>query len=222
MWEELQTAPRAVLRPDRLERDRFNLSPGGEARYAEGLYVSGDFFRVLGVQPIIGRAFTAEDDRPGCASPGAVVSYAFWSRELGGDPGALGRTLSLDGRRVAGDRRHAAGVLRRRGREPLRRGDPALRGQSEAPRFAHGMVALGDGPAEAGLDRSSAPTRTCKSISPAFMQATMPPTYRADFAKKFLANKLAVTRGRDRAFRACAASMKSRSGCCSPPPDWCC
>ena len=65
---------------------RFNLAQGGEARYAEGQYVSGDFFRVLGVQPWIGRTFTAEDDRAGCGTPGAVVSYAFWQRELGGDP----------------------------------------------------------------------------------------------------------------------------------------
>src|SRR5207249_606678 len=33
---------------------RFNLAQGGEARYAEGTYVSGDFFRVLGVRPLIG------------------------------------------------------------------------------------------------------------------------------------------------------------------------
>ena len=48
---------------------RFNLAPGGEARYAEGLYVSGDFFRVLGVKPMLGRTFTAEDDTPACGSP---------------------------------------------------------------------------------------------------------------------------------------------------------
>src|ERR1035437_525625 len=64
---------------------RFNLALGGEARYAEGQYVSGNFFRVLGVQAWIGRTFSAEDDRPGCGTPGAVVSYAFWQRELGGD-----------------------------------------------------------------------------------------------------------------------------------------
>ena len=52
------------------------------------------------MQPWIGRTFTAQDDRAGCGTPGAVVSYAFWQRELGGDPGALGRQLSLDGQRV--------------------------------------------------------------------------------------------------------------------------
>ena len=60
----------AIHRPDRLERRRkFNLAPGGEARYAEGPYVSGDFFRVLGVQAIVGRTFTPDDDRLGAARP---------------------------------------------------------------------------------------------------------------------------------------------------------
>ena len=61
------------------------------------MYVSGDFFRHLGVPALLGRTFTAEDDREACASPGAVVSYAFWQREFGGDPGALTRNVTLDG-----------------------------------------------------------------------------------------------------------------------------
>ena len=43
------------------------------AKLAEGLYVSSEFFRVLGVQPILGRVFNADDDQPGCGAPGAVV-----------------------------------------------------------------------------------------------------------------------------------------------------
>ncbi len=83
---------------NRLERHALHLAGGGELRYAEGLYVSGDFFRVLGVQPILGRGFTGEDDTAACGSPGAVVSYPFWQRELGGDRAILGRTVMLDGR----------------------------------------------------------------------------------------------------------------------------
>ena len=64
---------------------RFNLATGGEARYAEGLFVSGDFFRVLGVQPHP-RPHLRRGRRPprAAALPAAVVSYAFWQREFAG------------------------------------------------------------------------------------------------------------------------------------------
>jgi len=74
----------------------FNLSPGGEVHLARGLFVSGDFFRVMGVQPLMGRVFTAADDHRGCGLSGAVISYAFWQRELGGDVSAVGRKLTLN------------------------------------------------------------------------------------------------------------------------------
>src|SRR6266850_1051730 len=76
---------------------KFNLSRGGEARLAEGMWVSGDFFNVLGIAPVAGRVFTASEDRRGCGAPGTVISYAFWQREYGGDPTAIGRTLLLSG-----------------------------------------------------------------------------------------------------------------------------
>ena len=65
MWEDLQNRREPFAGLIAWSATKFNLSPGGEARYAEGLYVSGDFFRVLGVEPMLGRAFTADDDRPG-------------------------------------------------------------------------------------------------------------------------------------------------------------
>ena len=74
----------------------FGLAPPGEGRLAQGLFVSGDFFQVLGVRPLMGRVFTAADDRRGCGLPGAVISYAFWQRELGGDPSPIGRKLTLN------------------------------------------------------------------------------------------------------------------------------
>ena len=64
-----------------------------------GLYVSGEFFSVLGVRPVAGRVFTAEDDRPGCGLPGAVISYGFWQQEFGGRP-ALGQKLMLNDKSV--------------------------------------------------------------------------------------------------------------------------
>src|SRR3989442_1309417 len=74
----------------------FNLAPGGEVRLARGLFVSGDFFRVLAVPPLLGRVFSTADDRAGCGLPGAVISHAFWQREFGGDPSAVGRSLKLN------------------------------------------------------------------------------------------------------------------------------
>ena len=78
---------------------RFNLSTGGEARNVPGLYVDGRLLDVLGVTPVLGRRFTADDDRVGGGpgGPVAIVSYGFWQREHGGDPAVLGRSVTLDG-----------------------------------------------------------------------------------------------------------------------------
>jgi putative ABC transport system permease protein len=77
----------------------FSRDSGGDARFVNGLYVSGEFFHVLGVKPVAGRVFTAEDDRPGCGLPGAVISYGFWQQEFGGRP-ALGQKLRLNDKTV--------------------------------------------------------------------------------------------------------------------------
>jgi putative ABC transport system permease protein len=74
---------------------RFNLAAGGEARYAQGNYASGQFFDTLGLRAMIGRTFTSADDKRGC--PGtAVLSYGFWQREYGGRADVLGKSISLD------------------------------------------------------------------------------------------------------------------------------
>lgn len=57
--------------------------------------VAADYFKVMGVTPIRGRAFTAEDDRPG-ATPVAIISYAFWQKYFAGDQAVVGRTVALD------------------------------------------------------------------------------------------------------------------------------
>jgi predicted permease len=77
----------------------FSRDSGGDVRSVNGLYVSGEFFQMLGVKPIAGRVFTAEDDRPGCGLPGAVISDSFWQREFGGHP-ALGQTLRLNDKSI--------------------------------------------------------------------------------------------------------------------------
>jgi predicted permease len=74
---------------------RFNLAAGGEARYAQGRYASGQFFDTLGLHALLGRTFTVADDRRGCPAT-AVLSYGFWQREYGGRADAVGKNISLD------------------------------------------------------------------------------------------------------------------------------
>src|SRR5688572_675448 len=70
----------------------------GGRRTVRGLFVSGSFFHVLGVQPAHGRVFVAADDRPGCGPDAAVVSDGFWRRELGADAAVIGRTITVNDR----------------------------------------------------------------------------------------------------------------------------
>jgi len=68
----------------------------GEAERLAGRQVTAGFFDTLGVRPLIGRAFTAEEDRPG-EERVALLGEGLWLRRFGGDPGVLGRSLVLDG-----------------------------------------------------------------------------------------------------------------------------
>ena len=73
---------------------RFNLSPTGEVRFVEGIWVSGNFFDTLGVPALLGRVITPDDDRPGCdATPVAVISYTLWQSEFGGRSDVIGQRL---------------------------------------------------------------------------------------------------------------------------------
>ncbi len=72
-----------------------NLAGGGEAEFVRGLRVSEDFFRVLGVYPASGRAFTRAEDTPGGARV-AIVSDALWHRRFGGNTALLGQAVSLN------------------------------------------------------------------------------------------------------------------------------
>jgi len=60
-------------------------------------FVSSNFFTVLGVDPIRGRAFRPEEDQPS-AAPTVMTSYGLWQRLFGGDPGIIGQSLMLDDR----------------------------------------------------------------------------------------------------------------------------
>lgn len=98
IWEAVRDSQQAFTGAFAYSPERFDLSPAGESHFATGMWVSGDFFRVLGVAALRGRVFSADDDRHGggVAGPVAVISYAFWQGNFGGDPNVLGKNISVN------------------------------------------------------------------------------------------------------------------------------
>ena len=95
-WEWLRDSQDAFSGVLAWWNNNFGIGAGGELHTARGVFVSGDYFRVLGIQPLRGRFFTAADDRRGCGVPGAVISYGFWQREFGGAPSVIGSKLRVN------------------------------------------------------------------------------------------------------------------------------
>jgi putative ABC transport system permease protein len=79
--------------------ERLDLSRGGETDPVDGLLVSGGFFEVLGVRPVVGRLLAADDDRRGGGpdGPTLVISERFWERRFQRAPDVVGRGLTVSG-----------------------------------------------------------------------------------------------------------------------------
>ena len=75
----------------------LSVGQGVEARSADGMEVTGNYFSVLGVRPALGRFFVPEEDAGKGAPPAVVISHAYWQRAFGGDRTVLGRSLLIDG-----------------------------------------------------------------------------------------------------------------------------
>jgi predicted permease len=69
----------------------------GNARRFTGAYITDEFFKILGVRPILGRDFEAADNVPGSAKV-TIIGHQLWQREFGGDPGVLGKAVRLNGK----------------------------------------------------------------------------------------------------------------------------
>lgn len=74
----------------------FDITGAGEPEAIGASPVSPDFFSVLGVEPIHGRVFRPEENNPG-QNREVILSYKFWQTHYAADPGAVGRTINLDG-----------------------------------------------------------------------------------------------------------------------------
>lgn len=78
-------------------RTFLNLTDAGEPERLLASAVDADLFPLLGVQPELGRVFTADESQPG-SDKVAVISHKLWQRRFGSDPSALGKVVFLDGK----------------------------------------------------------------------------------------------------------------------------
>jgi len=74
----------------------YNLVGDGEPERLQGARISSNLLSVLQVAPALGRSFTPQDDRIGHPANVVLLSHALWQRRFGGDPGIVGRTISLN------------------------------------------------------------------------------------------------------------------------------
>lgn len=175
--------------------DRFNLSRGGEARYAEAIYITPNFLNVLGVAPTLGGWLPAETDPRDCSEYGALLSYGFWQSEYGGDPSVLGDTISLDLQSVP-----ILGVTPPSftGLEPGHRFDiavpvcaTAIIERNRTPRMdnltAWWLTPIGRLKPGWSVERASA---HMVDISAAALRGAQPETYRPAAIERFLENEL--------------------------------
>jgi putative ABC transport system permease protein len=193
-WEQIRAQQQAFTDVFAWSAAQMNLANGGQPRFAQALYVSGNFFTSLGVQAVMGRTLTAQDDGAAC-NVGAVVSYPFWQREMGGTPGVLGRTVSLDGHAVP-----IMGVTPPSffGVEVGYQYDVAVPlcadrmfaedGKSRIPeRFDWWLSLMGRLKPGWSVEQATAQLH---AISPSVMRETLPPQYKPDLVKRFLKDKL--------------------------------
>jgi predicted permease len=80
--------------PERLQMT--DPGAGGQAESSQAARVSGNFFSVLGVDAVVGRALTEDDDKASNPQPVVVISYKFWKNRFGLDPGVVGRKITLN------------------------------------------------------------------------------------------------------------------------------
>jgi len=95
VWEQIRDNQKIFNGAFAYSSIRFNLVTSGEVRYALGNFVSGDYFRTLGLQPTVGRLLSVADDKRGCPSI-AVLSNAYWRSAYGAAPDVLGKTILLN------------------------------------------------------------------------------------------------------------------------------
>ena len=196
MWEQIAKRQEGFSEIAAWSGREFNLATGGEVHYARAIQISGDFFRVLGVNPVLGRLLGPADDQPGCGISGVNLSYAFWQRNFGGDPSVVGKRLSLDGNSF-----EIVGVTQP-GFNGISVGDtfdiavpiclePILNPRNNRLTIRHAWWLATIGRLKPGWTVARANAQM-NPVTPAILQETIPTFYDAKAVKKYLQYKLGV------------------------------
>jgi len=197
LWRQVEQRQQAFSSITAWGADTLNLAKGGEVDNARAIWVSGEFFRVLGVPPFLGRLLDPEDDQTGC-SGGVDISYSFWQGRYGGNPSAIGKMLTLGGHPFpilgvtppsfygvsVGDRFDVAVPICA---EPIINGAEFSRITGPRPREEWWLAIVGRLKPGWTLARAGAQLGV---IAPAALKETIPPQYDADGVKRYLAYKL--------------------------------
>ncbi|MEM1177192.1 MAG: ABC transporter permease [Acidobacteriota bacterium] len=196
-FEELERSQEVFSSMLGFATSRFNISPGGEGKFAAGLFVTENFFRDLGVEPMIGSGFAPQAGPRDCSQAGVVVSHRFWQRELGADAQVLQRELLVEGLKLPVVGVAPPGFF---GLETARHFDLAVPlcvdtlmagdfGGRLDKKDAWWLVVIGRLKPGFTVEQAASHVR---DLSPGIFRATVPTTYRPEEAKEYSENMLTV------------------------------
>jgi putative ABC transport system permease protein len=196
LWREIEAHQEGFSKIFVWSTNDVNLAKGGQKHFAQGLWVSGDFFETLDVRPLIGRLLAQQDDQTGCGQVNAVISYAFWRREYGGDPSIVGQQINVNdypAEIVGVTPQNFYGIEVGKTFDvaiPLCSEDAIHGEQSRVkPRDTWWLAAMGRLKPGWRITKASA---QLTAISPAMLKATLPTSYDAGAAKTYLEFKFAA------------------------------
>jgi predicted permease len=198
IWEQIRDHQQAFAGTLAFSNATFDLAPSGETEPVEGLWVSAEFFRVLGVTPMRGRFFTPEDDRRGGSADGpvAVISHRLWELRYGSAEDAVGREIVLDRQpfRIIGvappwftglDTDRSFGVAIPLGAEPLLRQD----GSWLDRRSTWWLRILGRLPS---IEAAPAVADHLRALSPGVFRATVPTDWNDERQQDYLKQEITL------------------------------
>ena len=204
----------------------FDTAQGGVQRPAQALWVSGNFFPVLGVRPAAGRLLAPADDVTGCA-PGrgagaCVLAARVRRRPVGDRPHADARRPAFD---IVGVTRPSSSASKSAARStwPCRSAPSRSSAASDSGLEKADVWFLGGaGPAEARRDRRAGRARSSRRCPRASSRETVPPRYRAEDAKNYLEIKLGARFASGAGVSAAPRTTSDRWHPARRRPAWCC